>query len=83
VWAERYDRDLQDIFAVQSDVTQKVVDALAVKLMARERTWLRHASVSDLEAYDLRADAAYQPIPKEPPIIARQKMYERAIELDP
>ena len=84
VWAERYDRDLQDIFAVQDEVTQKIVDALAVKFAAGERTPLGHAATSNLEAYDyyLRADTAYQTIRRETPIIARQ-LYERAIELDP
>lgn len=51
VWAERYDRELQDIFAVQGDVTQKIVDALAVKFTARERTWPRPAALSNLGAY--------------------------------
>jgi Tfp pilus assembly protein PilF len=84
VWAERYDRDLEDIFAVQDEVTQKIVDALAVKFTAGERTRLGHVSTLNLEAYDyyLRADTAYQSITKETPIVARQ-MYERAIALDP
>lgn len=84
VWAERYDRDLQDIFAVQDEVTQKIVDALAVTFTAGERTRLGHVSTSNLEAYDyyLRADTAYQTLSRETPIVARQ-MYERAIELDP
>ena len=84
VWAERYDRDLQDIFAVQDEVTQKIVDALAVKFTVGERTRRGHVSTSNLEAYDyyLRADIAYQSITKETPIVARQ-MYEQAIALDP
>ncbi len=73
VWAERYDQDLQDIFAVQDEVTQKIVDALSVKFTTEERIRLGHATTSNLEAYDdyLRADTAYQSITKEPPIIAR------------
>ena len=84
VWAERYDRDLQDIFAVQDEVTQKIVDALAVKFTVGERTRHGQVSTSNLEAYDyyLRADTAYQSITKETPIVARQ-MYEQAIALDP
>ena len=36
LWAERYDRDLEDIFAVQDEVTRTIVDALKVKLTAGE-----------------------------------------------
>ena len=63
-WAERYDRELQDIFAVQGDVTQKIVDALAMTFAAGEHSWPRSTDLSNLEAYDsdLRVDAAYLPI---------------------
>jgi adenylate cyclase len=52
LWAERYDRDLEDIFALQDEVTQQIVAALEVTLTAgeQERVWSRHTN--NLEAYD-------------------------------
>jgi adenylate cyclase len=61
VWAERYDRELQDIFAVQGDVTQKIVDALAETFTTSEHPCLEPAALSNLETDDsdlLRVDAA-------------------------
>ena len=52
LWADRYDRDLQDIFAVQDEVTQKIVAALQVKLSEGERARLAHKDTENLEAYD-------------------------------
>jgi adenylate cyclase len=52
VWAERYDRDLTDLFAVQDDVRQRIVAALAVHLTPSEKERLGQRPTSDLEAYD-------------------------------
>ena len=51
VWAETYDRQLDDIFAVQSDIAGKVADALALKLSAHEKLGSRRPT--NLEAYTL------------------------------
>jgi adenylate cyclase len=53
LWAERYDRDLTDIFALQDEVTRNIVDALKVKLTAGETSRLADARTSSLEAHDL------------------------------
>src|SRR5580704_3158201 len=50
LWAERYDRDLTDLFAVQDDVTRRIVDALKVTLSAAETA--RLANSGNVEAYD-------------------------------
>jgi adenylate cyclase len=52
LWAERYDRDLKDIFSLQDEVTQKIVTALAVKLTEDEQERLVHKETDDLGAYD-------------------------------
>ena len=51
VWAERYDRDLDDIFAIQDEVTETVVAALAVLIEANERQRMAQAAPSSLAAY--------------------------------
>ena len=52
LWAERYDRDLTDLFAVQDDVTRRIVDALKVTLSAAEKARLATSEACNVEAYD-------------------------------
>ena len=52
VWAERYDRDLTDIFEVQDDVTHRIVEALKVTLSPAERARLTDTETSNVQAYD-------------------------------
>ena len=52
IW-ERYDRDIEDIFAVQEEVARKVADALAVALQPGEDERLAHAPTDNLEAYEI------------------------------
>jgi len=82
LWAERYDRELKDIFALQDEITQKIVFALKVKLTKEEQERFRHAPTNNLEAYEyyLRGVEYSYRFTKEAQ--ARQ-MFERAAELDP
>ncbi len=52
LWAERYDGDLTDIFGLQDEVTQKIVEALQIKLTAEQRERLVRQKTSNIEAYD-------------------------------
>ncbi len=83
LWAERYDRDLKDIFALQDEVTQKIVAALAVKLTEDEQKRLVRKYTNNMEAYDSYLQGAeYQNrYTKEANVQARQ-MFMRAIDLD-
>jgi TolB-like protein/class 3 adenylate cyclase len=84
LWAERYDRDLKDIFTLQDEVTQKIVAALAVKLTEDEQGRLVRKYTDNMEAYDyyLRGLEYFSQLTKETNILARQ-MLQRAIDLDP
>ena len=84
VWAERYDRELQDIFAVQDEVVQKIVAALQVKLTKGEQERTKRPPTTNLEAYDffLRGLEYRAQRSRETNTQAR-RMFERAIELDP
>ena len=53
VWAERYDREVRDIFALQDEVTREIVRALAVRLKEGEQRGLGRTQTNDLDAYDL------------------------------
>ena len=82
-WAERYDRDLQDIFEVQDEVTAKIVAALNVQLTDEERERLTRKDTENLEAYDclLRGKEHYLRFTRTENIEARRQ-YEQAIALD-
>ena len=84
VWADRYDRDLHDIFALQDEVTQKVVTALEVKLTHGEHERLGKPLTNNLEAYDyyLRGLDVHSYSTEEANARARQ-MFAKAVELDP
>ncbi len=53
VWAERYDRELNDIFALQDEISQAIVAALKVRLLPEERKAIENRSTHDPEAYEL------------------------------
>jgi TolB-like protein/Tfp pilus assembly protein PilF len=53
VWAERYDRDLNDIFALQDEISQAIVKALKLKLMPEEKKAIEQRGTNNLEAYNL------------------------------
>jgi adenylate cyclase len=53
VWAERYDRDLNDIFALQDEISQAIVAALKVRLLPEERKAIENRSTDDPKAYQL------------------------------
>ena len=84
LWAERFDRDLTDIFAVQDEVTQEIVSAMDVKLTGDERTRLKSTGTNIPEAYDyvLRSREQTRLMSKDGNARA-QALLNRAIELDP
>jgi adenylate cyclase len=53
IWAERFDRDLEDIFAIQDEISSAIVKALKVKLLPSEREALERRGTTDVEAYKL------------------------------
>jgi serine/threonine protein kinase len=53
LWSEKYDRDMEDIFAIQDDVTLAIVDTLKVELLGAEKIELIKRHTEDLEAYNL------------------------------
>jgi adenylate cyclase len=84
LWAERYDRDLKDIFALQDEITMKVINALQVELTEGEHARLWAKGTDNLEAYlkSLRARELYLTSTKENNALAR-RLAEEAIALDP
>jgi len=53
LWSERYDREMQDIFEIQDEIAQRVVEALKIALTPTERKALSKPKARELEAYEL------------------------------
>ena len=85
LWAERYDRQYADLFAVQDDVIGKIIAALEVKLSEGERDRLARIPTDNLEAYDNYMRAEQQGLIWRDVETNRQTLafYQRAIDLDP
>jgi adenylate cyclase len=83
LWAERYDRPLKDIFALQDEIVQKIVTTLKLQLTLREQGILVRKTTDNVEAYDffLRGLESYNRSTQEANVQARQ-MFEKAIALD-
>lgn len=84
LWAERYDRELQDIFALQDEVTQKIVAALEIKLTEGEQGRFGRTFTDNLEAYGcfFRRLEYHAQRTQEANAQAR-RLFERAMTLDP
>ncbi len=86
LWADRYDRDLTDIFEVQDDVTRRIVGALKVTLGPTEREQISDIGTSIIEAFDcsLRGREVLLGNPKTRGTFEQAKaLFLKAIELDP
>jgi serine/threonine protein kinase/tetratricopeptide (TPR) repeat protein len=55
VWAEQYDRDLNELFAIQSEIAQKVAERLNAKVTAEEKVAIELSATGDLDAFELYA----------------------------
>lgn len=84
LWAERYDRNLKDIFAVQDEIALKVLTSLQVKLTRGEQARLEAKGTDNLEAYLKYIQALmYRLQFNKEGLVMSQKLLEEAITLDP
>ena len=84
LWAERYDRDLADVFAVQDEITEAVVAAIEPQLYAAENFRARRKPPDNMDAWDLvmRALSHYWRVTRQDNLVA-QALLEKAIAVDP
>jgi serine/threonine protein kinase/cytochrome c-type biogenesis protein CcmH/NrfG len=84
LWSDRFDRDLKDIFEIQEEIAQKIVDALRVTLTEREKRAIEKQSTFDIRAYEfyLRGRRYLYQFRRNHFEMARQ-MFARAIQIDP
>jgi TolB-like protein/cytochrome c-type biogenesis protein CcmH/NrfG len=84
IWAERYDRKLADVFAVQDEITEAIVAAIEPQLYAAENFRSRRKPPDSLDAWDLvmRALSHYWRVTRQDIVVA-QALLEKAIAIDP
>jgi TolB-like protein/Tfp pilus assembly protein PilF len=88
LWAKSYDRDLKDVFAVESEVAQEIADTLRAKLSPSQSDALATAPTRDTEAYDLFLKGEYEQRQAESAVDAElfdraQSFYRQALARDP
>jgi TolB-like protein/Tfp pilus assembly protein PilF len=84
IWAERYDRDIADVFAVQDEITDAIVGAIEPQLYAAENIHAQRKPPDSLDAWDLvmRALSHYWRVTRQDNVVA-QALLEKAIAIDP
>jgi TolB-like protein/cytochrome c-type biogenesis protein CcmH/NrfG len=84
LWAERYDRELADVFAVQDEITENIVAAIEPKLYAAESFRAQRKPPDSMDAWDLvmRALSHYWRVTRQDNVVA-QALLEKAIAIDP
>ena len=84
IWAERYDRDLVDVFAVQDEITEAIVAAIEPQLYAAENFRAQRKPPDSMDAWDLvmRALSHYWRVTRQDNVVA-QALLEKAIAIDP
>jgi TolB-like protein/Flp pilus assembly protein TadD len=86
IWAEDYDRDLTDVFAIQTDLAQKIASALQAKLSPNEKARLDHRPTQNPDAYLLFVkahDYANRPDMFRDTSLKAEQLFEQATKLDP
>jgi serine/threonine-protein kinase len=84
LWSERFDRQLEDVFAIQDEIALAVVDSLKVKLLTDERASIVRRHTHSLEAYDVYLKGLFEWNTMTPEGFARcQELFREAIRLDP
>jgi TolB-like protein/Flp pilus assembly protein TadD len=86
IWAEDYDRDLTDVFAIQTDLAQKIASALQAKLSPNEKERLDRQPTQNPDAYLLfiqAHDYANRPDQFRDELLKAEQLFEQAIKLDP
>lgn len=83
LWADRFDRKMEDLFSIQDEIARQVATALRVKLISRQRRDIRSVQTSNINAYDfyLRGRRFYYQFSRQSVEFARE-MFQKAIDED-
>ena len=85
IWAQDYDRDLTDVFAIQTDLAQKIAHELRAKLSPGEKAQMTRKPTENGEAYlaFVQAHTLHRQVEDPEKLLQAEQLYERALQLDP
>src|SRR5437764_4695533 len=85
IWSDVYDRDLTDVFAIQTDLAKKIADELHAKLSPTEKEQMTRKPTENGEAYlaFVQAHNFHREVEDLPKLKQAEQLYERALQLDP
>jgi TolB-like protein/Flp pilus assembly protein TadD len=85
IWSDVYDRDLTDVFAIQTDLAKKIAEELHAKLSPTEKAQITRKPTENGEAYVafVQAHNFHHDVEEQPKLKQAEQLYERALQLDP
>jgi adenylate cyclase len=83
LWSEKYDREMDDIFAIQDDIATAITERLKITLLEKEQTKITRPHTADTEAYELYLKGRFYINRRGDAIVNGQKYFQQAIEKDP
>ncbi len=85
IWAQDYDRDLTDVFAIQTDLAQKIAHELQARLSPSEKAQMTRKPTENGEAYlaFVQAHTLHRQVVDSDKLLQAEQLYQRALELDP
>ncbi|MFK8053625.1 MAG: hypothetical protein AB8F65_11680 [Woeseiaceae bacterium] len=84
LWSDTYDRELEGVFAIQEEISRKVIEELKVRLLPKENALLASRSTENVAAYNLFLEATQVESSRKPADLERAiDLYKMAVELDP
>ncbi len=83
LWSERYDREIDDVFAIQDEIALAITEKLMITLLKKERDLITKSYTQNTEAYELYLKGRFYINRRGTSIIASMKYFQKAIDLDP
>ncbi|MGI9325387.1 MAG: tetratricopeptide repeat protein [Pseudomonadales bacterium] len=83
LWSEAYDRDLKDVFAIQSDIALKITSAMQAEFALEEQRAIAGASTGDFEAYEQYVRGLALVAERPPRVVEALVVFQNAIDIDP
>ena len=83
LWSERYDREIDDLFAIQDDIALSITEKLKLTLLQKDRDLITKTYTENREAYELYLKARFYIARRGTSIVTSMEYFQRAIDLDP
>src|SRR4029077_20600923 len=83
LWSERYDREIDDVFAIQDDIALAITEKLKLTLLKKDRDLITKTYTQNTEAYELYLKGRFYISRRGTSIIAGMGYFKKAMELDP